>query len=577
MGEIEVSRSKLEEIKEGSRYLHGTISEEIAAGGDTFEKSTTQLLKFHGTYQEDDRDLRKEMKEKGLGRYYIFMVRTAIPGGALTPDQYLTEDELGTEFGNNSIRITSRQGFQLHSVRKDNLKECIRRINESGRSTCGACGDVVRNIMATPLPYKSPVYDDVQALAQELRQNFVAKSTAYHEIWMNGEKVEESVPSEEVEPIYGKVYLPRKFKMGIMVPPRNDIDILTHDLGFIPHFPNGEVEGYTLYVGGGFGMTHGKDDTYPTLSQPLMYVPRDKTVQAAIAIVTAQRDYGNRENRKRARLRYLLEEKGLEWFRTEVESRLDFKPEDPKPIDLGTVSDPYGWFEQGDGKLFCSVWVQDGRIKDTGTVNYKSGFREIVETFRCPIRLTPNCSIIFHDLDPARKDEFDAILAKHGIPHADDFTEARKLSMACVALPTCGLALAESERALPGVMDQIDAILKREELEDEPILIRMTGCPNGCARPYNADIGFVGRGPERYALFVGGSFRGERLGVLWKHTVTTDEIPEVVEELLREFKENRKPSEPFSDYWVRAHGGYETPRPEQFHQAWESTQGQPVS
>ncbi len=563
-----MSRSKVEEIKEGSNYLRGTIQAEFASDSDRFDKDTCQLLKFHGTYQEDDRDLRKQRKAEKLDRYYIFMVRTAIPGGVLTSEQYLAHDQLASEVGNETIRITSRQGLQLHSVRKENLRDCIRKINESGRSTFGACGDVVRNIMSTPLPYSTPEYKDVQLLAQELRQSFTAKSSAYHEIWVDGEKV--TTPKEdEVEPVYGKVYLPRKFKIGIIVPPRNDVDLLTHDLGFVPHFPNGEVEGYTLYVGGGMGMGHSRDDTYPTLSKPLFYVPRDKTVDAAVAVVTTQRDFGNRENRNRARLRYLIEEKGLDWFGKEVGSRLDFKPEEPKRIELGTVSDPYGWFEQGDGKLFCSIWVQDGRIKDEGPNRYRSGFREIVETFGCPVRLTPNCSIIFHDLDPKSKEQIDSILKKHGIPHTDNFTEARKLAMACVSLPTCGLALAESERALPGVMEQIDAILRKEGLEKEPILIRMTGCPNGCARPYNADIAFVGRGPERYALFVGGSFRGERLAALWKHTVGTDEIPAIVEELLKDFKTNREVGEPFSDYWVRTHGGYEIPRPEQFHEVCE--------
>jgi sulfite reductase beta subunit-like hemoprotein len=348
------------------------------------------------------------------------------------------------------------------------------------------------------------------------------------------------------------------------------VDIFTHDLGIVPHFPDGEVKGYTFLVGGGMGMTHGKDETYPTLSQPLFYVPRKKAIESAIAVVTVQRDHGNREDRRRARLRYLIEERGLDWFRREVEARLDFKPEEPKSIAWTTVSDQLGWHEQGDGRLFCCVWVEDGRIKDTETVRYRSGFRRIVERFQFPIRFTPNCSILFWDIDPSLKDEVDAVLAEYRIPHTDRFTEARKLAMACVALPTCGLALAESERALPGLMDQIDEILRGLQLDGEPILIRMTGCPNGCSRPYNADISFVGRGPDRYALYAGGSVRGDRLASLYKHTVTTEEIPDTVRKMLVEFKNNRSNGELFTDYWARSHPNGEAPHPEQFHYELEA-------
>ncbi|MCA9438960.1 MAG: NADPH-dependent assimilatory sulfite reductase hemoprotein subunit, partial [Candidatus Omnitrophica bacterium] len=362
-----MSRSKAEDLKESSHYLRGTIAESLEDGGDKFEKGNSQLLKFHGTYQEDDRDLRKERKEQGLERYFIFMVRTSVPGGALTADQYIEHDDLANDVGNGTFRITSRQGLQLHSVRKKNLKECIRRINECGRSTSGAGGDVVRNVMATSIPFSTPVHLEVQKLAKEFRKTFKTKSNAYQEIWLGDEKVYPKDEDEVVEPIYGKVYLPRKFKIGVVVPPRNEIDVLANDLGFVPHFPNGEIEGYTVFVGGGMGMTHGKDNTYPTLARPMMYVPKERVIETSIAIVTAQRYFGNRVDCRRARLRYLIEERGLDWFRGEVESRLEFTPEDPKDVHFDTVADPYGWFEQGDGKSFCAVWVQDGRIKDTGT------------------------------------------------------------------------------------------------------------------------------------------------------------------------------------------------------------------
>jgi sulfite reductase beta subunit-like hemoprotein len=556
--------SKVEGIKEESRYLRGTIAEELAQDTEKFSGDNTQLLKFHGTYQQHNRDARTPEEKKALAKFNIFMVRTAVPGGALTAEQYLAHDRLVDELGNGTLRITSRQGLQTHHVVKKDLQKAIQIINDCGASTKGACGDVVRNICATPVPLDTPPHRAVQELAQEFRKHFVAKSHAYTEIWLNGEKM--AAPQEEpVEPIYGKHYLPRKFKIGMIVPPSNDIDIHSHDMGLVPHFPNGEVEGYTFLVGGGFGMNHTKDDTFPTLSIPLFYVPKDKAVAAAIAVITAQRDHGNREDRQHARLRYLIRERGIEWFRAEVESRLDFKPEDPKEFELGSVADRLGWHEQGDGKLFCCVYVQDGRIKDGEEGNYKSGFREIAETFGFPVRLTANCDILFHDIDPSQKQGVDEILARHRIPHADGFTEARKTCMACVALPTCGLALAESERALPGLMEAIDTVLRELDLQDEPLLIRMTGCPNGCARPYNADIAFVGRRMDEYAFFVGGSHRGDRMAKMYLHTVRLEDIPSEVRKLLVEFKESRNPAETFTDYWGRTHPGGEDPHPNQFH------------
>jgi sulfite reductase (ferredoxin) len=553
----------VEEIKSESHALRGTIRETLTGEGSHFSDDEYQLLKFHGTYQQDDRDLRVPRKRQNLDKAWMFMVRSKLPGGALTAQQYLAHDRIAGDLGNGTLRITTRQGFQLHGVLKGDLQECIQRINESGLTTWGACGDVVRNTTAASSPLKDEAHLDAQRLAKELSDQFLAKTTAYAEIWLNGEHLNRE--TEDVEPVYGKVYLPRKFKIGIAIPPRNDVDIYTNDLGFISNVENGKVKGYTVVAGGGFGMSHGKTDTFPALAKPLFYVSREHAVQAAVAVVSAQRDFGNRNDRKRARLKYLIDERGIDWFRDEVVQRLNAPYEPAKEVHWNTVSDVFGWQEQGDGKLFCTLWIEEGRIKDTEDRKWRTAFRAIAERFGFPLRLTANCNIIFHDIDPAAKENVTELLTAHGIPKPEDLTETRRLAQACVALPTCGLALAESERVFHLVLDKIDDILRDFGLSEEPILIRMTGCPNGCARPYNADIAFVGRAPGKYALFVGGSVTGERLAGLQEKTVTLEDIPARVRGLIEEFVQNRRESENFTNYWGRAHVNGPAPHPEQFH------------
>lgn len=557
--------SEVEQIKRESRHLRGTIAERVAQTDiPFFEERDAQLLKFHGVYQQDDRDVRDQRRRAGQDKAWIMMIRSSIPGGQLTAEQYLVHDRAADELAGGTLRITSRQGLQMHHVIKGNLKTWLQRVNASGITTWGACGDVVRNVVATPVPFATPVYQDVRQLAIELAQTFRAKSRAYSEIWLDGERV---LPETEVEPIYGEAYMPRKFKIGIAVPPRNDVDIYTHDVGLVAHAPNGQVEGYTVLVGGGCGMTHGKVETYPVMARPLGYVPRDQVIHAVTAVVTTQRDYGDRENRRHARLKYLVEDRGIDWVRTEVCARMP-APEALRPalpLSWETVGDLLGWHEQGDGNLFCGVFVQDGRIKDTDHARTRTGFREICSRFGFPIRLTPNCNILFCAIPPTRRAEVDRILADHGIPHTDGFTEARKTCMACVSLPTCGLGLAESERVFDGVMNSIDTILHELDLANEPLLVRMTGCPNGCARPYNADFGFVGRSPGKYAFFVGGAHNGTRLAGLQHKVVSLEEIPTLVRRYLEQFVAERLPGETFSDYWGRTHDNGPAPHPEQFH------------
>jgi sulfite reductase (ferredoxin) len=558
-----MAAKNVEEIKAESHALRGTIQETLRGDESHFSDDEYQLLKFHGTYQQDDRDQRTPRKKQNLDKAWMFMVRSKLPGGALTAEQYLAHDRIAGDLGNGTLRITTRQGFQLHGVLKGDLQECIRRINESGITTWGACGDVVRNTTAAPSPFKDGPHLDAQRLAKELSDTFLAKTTAYAEIWLNGEHL--NPEAEVAEPVYGKVYLPRKFKIGIAIPPRNDIDIYTNDLGFISNVEAGVVTGYTVVAGGGFGMTHGKTETFPALAKPLFYVAKEHAVQAAVAVVTAQRDFGNRTDRKRARLKYLIDERGIDWFRDEVVKRLDAPYEPAKAVHWDTVSDVFGWHEQGDGKLLCALWIEEGRIKDTEKVQWRTAFRTIAEQLGLPVRLTTNCNIIFHDIDPAAKERVIEILAAHGIPNPEDLTETRRLAQACVALPTCGLALAESERVFHLVLDRVDDILRDFGLTEEPILIRMTGCPNGCARPYNADIAFVGRLPGKYALFVGGSVTGERLAGLQEKTVTLEDIPQRVRGLLEDFVQNRQGNENFSSYWGRTHVNGPAPKPDQFH------------
>ena len=567
-----MSQPSVEQVKDESRQLRGSIQPTLADSEAThFSEADYQLLKFHGTYQQDDRDLRIPRKKQGLDKAWSFMVRTKQPGGRITAQQYLALDDLAGEIANGTLRITNRQGIQFHGILKVSLREAMQRIHASGLTTWGACGDVVRNTMGPSAPLDTPAHRAAQALAQELSDTFLARSTAYTEIWLNGERLQldaEGNRAPEVEePIYGKHYLPRKFKIGIAIPPRNDTDIYSQDVGFIAELgPDGSVTGYHVTAGGGFGMSHGQTKTYPVLGKPLFRVAPEHAVRAAVAIVTTQRDHGDRTDRKHARLKYTIEDMGLERFREEVVRRMEGVPVQPfAPAPFDTVGDLLGWHEQGDGKLFLGLFVEVGRIKDEADRNYRAAFREIAQTFGFPIRFTPNANLLFADIDPAQREAVDALLRRHGVPLDTGLTEARRTSHSCVALPTCGLALSESERAFPPVMDRVDALLRELGLENEPLLIRMTGCPNGCGRPYNADFGFVGRAPDKYAFYVGGAITGDRLAGLEKKVVTTAEIPDAIRPYLEAFKAERTPGETFSAWWGRTRTTGEAPHPDQFH------------
>ena len=552
-----MSVNPVETIKDASQQLRGTIVPTLAnPEASHFSEEDYQLLKFHGTYQQDDRDLRNARKKEGLDKAWSFMVRTKQPGGRITAEQYLALDDLAAEIANGTLRITNRQGIQFHGILKVSLRDAMRRIHDSGLTTWGACGDVVRNTMGPSAPLHTPAHRAAQDLAQALSDTFLARSTAYTEIWLNGERLrldaEGNKAPEVEEPIYGKHYLPRKFKIGIAIPPRNDTDVYSQDIGFIADLgPGGEVTGYHVIAGGGFGMSHGQTKTYPVLAKPLFRIAAADAVKAAVAIVTTQRDHGDRTDRKHARLKYTIEDMGLEAFKAEVLRRLDAPVQPFAPARLETVGDMLGWHEQGDGKWFLGLFVEVGRIKDEAGRNYRAAFRELAEQFGFPIRFTPNANILFHDIEPGQRAAVDALLARHGVPLDTGLTEARRTSHSCVALPTCGLALSESERAFPGVMDQVDAVLRELGLENEPLLVRMTGCPNGCVRPYQSDIGIVGRSGTKYALFVGGHVLGHRLNFLLKDLVPVDEIVPTLVPLLERFRRERRPAESFGDFCHR--------------------------
>lgn len=552
----------VEDIKRNSRGLRGRIGETLRSNATHFEEEDFQLLKFHGTYQQDDRDLRSKRKAEGLEKAWQFMVRSKIPGGDLTAEQYLVHDRMADELANHTIRFTNRQGIQMHGVLFGSLRDCIARINRCGLTTRGACGDVVRNTVASAIPFSDPPHREVQELAKVISRTFYPSTRGYSEIWLDDEKI--TGEPEPEDPVYGDTYLPRKFKIGIAVPPHNDVDVLSHDVGLLAIVEAGVIAGYNVFVGGGFGMSFGQMKTRPALGQPLFYVDKRNILAALNAIVSAQREHGRRDDRKQARLKYVILDRGVEWFREQVQARLNVPVEAPRAVSFGSTEDLLGWHEQGDGRLFCGVWIPEGRVADVGGCNYRSALRAVCREIGAPMRITPNSNVYFYNVDPARRSWIERILRANGIPVADVLTRARQMSHACVALPTCGLALAESERVFPELMSRIDRILVELRLEREPLLFRMSGCPNGCARPYNADFAFVGRAPGRYAVYVGGSHRGDRLVSLIHKSVPFEDLAGLVERILREFVSARTAGETFSDYWERAHPHREITA-EQFH------------
>jgi len=542
--------SKVEQAKRDSRALRGTISETLASDATHFSEDEKQVLKFHGIYQQDDRDQRVPRRRQGLDKAWMFMVRLALPGGVITAEQYLALDRFADEYANGTLRITTRQGIQFHGVLKGELKPLIASANEAMMTTLAACGDVERNVMACPAPLNDKPHHDVQRVAKEIANELQPKSNAYFEIWVDGERVATSDEDNE-EPFYGKYYLPRKFKTAIAIDNDNSVDVYAHDCGLIAITDNGQIIGYNLLVGGGFGMTHKKPDTVARLATPIAFVQPDDAVEAVRTVVAIFRDHGNRSDRRHARIKYLLEQWGIETFRAEFERRFGKPVTVPKPTSSITQRDYLGEHEQGDGKRFFGVFVQNGRIGDTEHVRMKTALREIVQRFKPGVRFTPMQSVLLTDLEPHQIDDIRRTLEAHGIKTEHNLSNAERFSMACPALPTCGLALSESERVFPDVVQEIENELTRLGLDDVPINIRMTGCPNGCARPYNADIGFVGRKPDVYHIYVGGGLAGDRMCDLFAADVKIDQIIETLRPLLERFRDDRHNGECLSDFYQR--------------------------
>jgi sulfite reductase (ferredoxin) len=547
-----MKRSAVEALKEASRQLRGTIGAELLQDSDHFAEADKQLLKFHGTYQQEDRDARKNRKREGIGKHYMFMVRCKIPGGQLTADQYLAVDELAGQYANGTLRFTTRQGIQLHGVLKSHLKDTIAGINASLLTTLGACGDVCRNVMACPAPRHGGPHAQLQETAAILAAHLAPRSRAYHEIWLNGQALADPAATADVEPLYGKVYLPRKFKIGLTLPDDNCIDVYAQDLGFLAIVENGTVVGYNVLVGGGMGMTHGNHNTFPHLAQPVCYVPAGAVVGAAEAVVRLFRDHGNRADRKRARIKYLVHDWGVDKFREVLGGYAVGQLQPARPVQVSGFDPHLGWHPHGDGKWYYGLSIENGRVKDEGSLGLRTGLRRIIERFHPLLRLTPLQDILLCDLGAGAKPEIDALLAEHGIRRPEEISAVQKYSMACPAIPTCGLALSESERALPAIIDQLEVELRRLGLEGEKITVRMTGCPNGCARPYQSDIGLVGRSGEKFTIFLGGHVLGHRLNFHFKDLVHKDDIVPTLTVLLTQFKLDRRSDETFGDWCQRA-------------------------
>ncbi|MEH1827816.1 MAG: sulfite reductase, ferredoxin dependent [Nostoc sp.] len=559
--------SKVEGIKENSNFLREPVATEILQDTTHFTENAVQLLKFHGSYQQDNRDNRTKGQEKD----YQFMLRTKNPGGLVPPQLYLALDKLADEYGNHTLRATTRQGFQLHGILKKNLKSAISTIVNNLGSTLGACGDINRNVMAPPAPFKNrPEYQYAWEYAQNIADLLSPQTGAYYEIWLDGEKAISAEENPEVkaarqrngngtiihdteEPIYGTYYMPRKFKVSVTVPGDNSVDLYSQDLTLVVITnKKKQLEGFNIFAGGGLGRTHGKEETFARLADPIGYVTKDDVYDIVKAIVATQRDYGDRTDRRHARLKYLINDWGVDKFRAQVEEYFGKPVEAFKPLPEFKYHDFLGWNEQGDGKLFLGISIENGRVKDEGSFQLKTALREIVEQFNLPIRLTSNQNVIFYDIEPASKEAIQDILSRHGV--GDDPSKIEPLvryAMACPALPTCGLAITESERAIPGILERVRALLDKLGLQKEHFVVRMTGCPNGCARPYLAELAFVGSAPESYQLWLGGSPNQTRLAQPYTEKLHHNDLESFLEPIFVYFKKSRKSKESFGDFCDR--------------------------
>lgn len=540
-----------EGIKTRSNYLRGTIVEGLAdlSTGSMCEDDQ-QLLKFHGTYQQDDRDLRPNRRKHKLEKAYSFMIRVRVPGGVTSPAQWLQMDEISTQFANHTIKLTTRQAFQFHGVIKTNLKRTMQEINQAAMDTIAACGDVNRNVMCSPNPFLSEAHTQAMEDARAISAHLTPHTAAYHEIWLDGEKVETS--EKEVEPIYGKTYLPRKFKITVVVPPSNDVDIYADCLGFIAIVEDGKVVGYNVTVGGGMGATHGNDLTFPRTADVIGFCKVDQIVDVAEKVVLIQRDFGDREVRAHARFKYTVDDHGPDGILKKLNEYLGYDLEPVRDFKFEDNGDRYGWAEDPTGNSHFTLFVEGGRVLDTADYKLRTGLREIAKIHDGDFRLTGNQNLIIANISAANRPAVEKLMEEYGIDKCHLRTGLRLNNLACVALPTCALALAEAERFLPSLLTELEESIEAHGLRHDAITIRMTGCPNGCARPYIAELGFVGKGPGRYNVLLGGGFHGQRLSKLFRADVPAEEIKALLDPVFASYAKGREEGERFGDFCIRS-------------------------
>lgn len=541
---------EVEDIKERSNFLRGTIAEGLEDRiTGAISDDDNKLLKFHGSYQQDDRDLRDERRRKKLEPAYQFMIRVRTPGGVTTPEQWLVMDDLAHKYANGSMRLTTRQTFQLHGILKWDLRKTMQGMNQALMTTIAACGDINRNVMCNVNPEQSDVHAEVYEWSKKISDHLLPETNAYHEIWLEDKKIVDS--REESEPIYGSTYLPRKFKIGIAVPPSNDIDIYSQDLGFIAIVEEGKLLGFNIAVGGGMGMTHGDTNTYPQISRVIGFCLPEKVTEVAEKVVTIQRDFGNRSNRKNARFKYTIDSRGIDWFIDELNERLGWDLEVKRFYEFEANGDSYGWIK-GKDYWHLTLFIQNGRIKDFENYPLMTGLREIAKVHKGDFRLTPNQNLIIANVSSSNKKQINDLVEKFKLTEGKAYSGLRRNSMACVAFPTCGLAMAESERYLPELLDKIELILDESGLREEEIVIRMSGCPNGCSRPALAEIAFIGKAPGKYNMYLGGSFNGSRLNKLYKENIGEEEILKTLHPIFLDFAKDKQKDEHFGDFVIRA-------------------------
>jgi sulfite reductase (ferredoxin) len=545
--------SKPEAVKQQSRQLRGHIARDLTDTTVPFDKEGYALLKFHGVYQGYDRDSATELKQRGESKLWQFMVRARIPGGRLTADQYLALDAIAGRYANGSLRITTREGIQFHGVVKAGLKSAIAEINGTMLTTLAACGDVVRNVTTVPAPIRDALHRRLAADARKLSTHLLPRTRGYHEIWVEGAPWHEGDgAAEDPDPLYGERYLPRKFKIGLAIPEDNTVDVLTNDLAIVALFDGDHLAGYNFLLGGGHGMTHNNPKTYPRLATPVAFVEPEDLLEAAAAVVRLHRDHGDRVNRRHARLKYVIAENGEDWARERLAEYLGKALGPCREMPTFMVPDHLGWHEQGDGRLYLGIPVSSGRIADDGRSQLRTALREIVERFRCDPILMPSQDIILSEIRPQDRAAIEGLLCDHGVRLTEDIAPVERWALACPGLPSCGLALTEAERVRDDIVAAIEARLRRHGLEHERLSIRITGCPNGCARPYTGDIGIVGRIPGFYSLYVGGDFAGTRLNTAIADKVALGEIAEVLDPLFGLYASARFGAEGFGDFCHRA-------------------------